>query len=80
MLQKSKENTGILFFTDVAGYSSNRCRMPINFNSVSVESGVSQSYFRGRIEMLRKQLQQSPRAVKRQMSDESKYAMIQLLR
>lgn len=36
--------------------------------------------FRSRIEMLRKQWQQSPGAVKRQMSDESKDAMIQLLR
>jgi exonuclease VII small subunit len=58
----------------------------INFNTVAVESGVSKSYlynhpdFRRRIESLRKQWQQSPGTVKRQMSDESKDAMIQLLR
>lgn len=60
----------------------------INFNTVSIESGVSKSYlynhlgFRERIEQLRKQQQQvqSPKSVKRQMSDESKDAMIELLR
>ncbi|MEE6146353.1 DUF6262 family protein [Bacillus cereus] len=58
----------------------------INFNTVSIESGVSKSYlynhpaFRERIEMLRKQQVESPKAVKRQMSDESKDAKIQILR
>ncbi|HHL0974473.1 TPA: DUF6262 family protein [Bacillus cereus] len=57
----------------------------INFNTVSIESGVSKSYlynhsaFRERIEMLRKQ-QGSPKAIKRQMSDESNAAKIQILR
>lgn len=60
----------------------------INFNTISIESGVSKSYlynheeFRKRIELLRNQQQQvqSPKSVKRQMSDESKDAMIELLR
>ncbi|PFE12745.1 DUF6262 family protein [Bacillus cereus] len=58
----------------------------INFNTVSIESGVSKSYlynppaFRERIEMLRKQQGKSPKAVKRQMSDESNAAKIQILR
>lgn len=61
----------------------------INFNSISCAAGVSKSYLynhsdlRERIETLRKQqkvVQQSPRKVKRRMSDESKDAMITLLR
>ncbi|CAI8879658.1 MULTISPECIES: DUF6262 family protein [Bacillus] len=60
----------------------------INFNTVSIESGVSKSYlynhpeFRERIDMLRKKQQhvESPKAVKRQMSDESKDVKIQILR
>ncbi|SPT76348.1 MULTISPECIES: DUF6262 family protein [Bacillus cereus group] len=58
----------------------------INFNTVSIESGVSKSYlynhlaFRERIEMLRKQQGKSPKAVKRQMSDESNAAKIRILR
>ncbi|KAB2439819.1 DUF6262 family protein [Bacillus luti] len=58
----------------------------INFNTVSIESGVSKSYlynhpaFRERIEMLRKQQVESPKSIKRQMSDESKDAKIQILR
>lgn len=55
---------------------------------MSTESGVSKSYlynhpeFRERIELLRKQQQpvKSPKSIKRQMSDESKDAMIELLR
>lgn len=60
----------------------------INFNTISIESGVSKTdlynhpEFRERIDMLRKQQQQSkfPRVIKRKMSDESKDTMIQLLR
>ncbi|EOO70733.1 hypothetical protein IIC_04578 [Bacillus cereus VD021] len=58
----------------------------INFNSVSCFAGVSKSYLynqitlRERIETLRKQQAASPKSVKRQMSDENKDAMIQLLR
>lgn len=58
----------------------------INFNTVSIESGVSKSYlynhpaFRERIEMLRNQQGKSPKAVKRQMSDKSNAAKIQILR
>ncbi|MEC2862147.1 transposase [Bacillus thuringiensis serovar kyushuensis] len=58
----------------------------INFNTVSIESGVSKSYlynhlaFRERIEMLRKQQGKSPKAVKRQMSDESNATKIRILR
>nr|WP_269800738.1 DUF6262 family protein [Bacillus cereus] len=54
----------------------------INFNTVSIESGVSKSYlynhpeFHERIEMLRKQSGKSPKAIKRQMSDESNAAKI----
>lgn len=59
----------------------------INFNSVSCFARVSKSYLynhttlRERIETLRKQQQaESPKSVKRQMNDENKDAMIQLLR
>ncbi|PEU13472.1 DUF6262 family protein [Bacillus sp. AFS019443] len=60
----------------------------INFNTVSCSAGVSKSYLynhpdlRERIQTLRKQQKQaeSPKTVKRQMSDENKDSMTQLLR
>ncbi|PPA87641.1 transposase [Brevibacillus laterosporus] len=60
----------------------------INFNTVATTAGVSKSYlynhtdFRERIESLRKQQLQvkSPKSVKRNMSDESKDALMEVLR
>jgi predicted Zn-dependent protease len=57
---------------------------PINFNSVSTESGVSKAYLythpdiRDRIETLRKQQEglPSPKQVKREMTDASKDVVI----
>jgi hypothetical protein len=60
----------------------------INFNIVATTAGVSKSYlynhtdFRERIETLRKQqmLVKSPKGIKRNMSDESKDALMEVLR
>lgn len=60
----------------------------INFNTVATTAGVSKSYlynhsdFRERIEALRKQQIQlkSPKSVKRNMNDESKDALMEVLR
>jgi hypothetical protein len=60
----------------------------INFNTVANTAGVSKSYlynhsgFRERIETLRKQQMQvkSPKSVKRRMNDESKDALMEVLR
>jgi len=73
----------VIFFTKLK-YIHNKDKAKINFNSVSMESGVTKTYLynnqeiRDRIKTLRKQQEGLPSAnqVKRNMIDASKDALV----